>query len=121
MPTITSVDNWIRENVLDSQAWNNNTDQIGVAFAQAVRNLNRWYPSIELTDELVSYQSIWELQALDPVLKYQKHGIKHISESGDRIEYNQRDKVAPDVRDILGAPSFETAEETVILEGGMLL
>jgi hypothetical protein len=121
MPTITSVDNWIRENVLDNQAWNNNTEQIGVAFAQAVRNLTRWYPTVELTDELVSYQSIWELQALDPVLKYQKHGVRAISEGNDRIDYLTRDKVAPDVRDILGAPSYETAEETIILEGGMLL
>ena len=121
MPTISSVDEWIRNNVLDKQVWETNTEQIDVAFTQATRNLIRWYPTIELTDELVSYQSIWELQALDPVLKYQKHGIKHISESGDRIEYNQRDKVAPDVREILGAPSFETAEETVVLEGGMLI
>lgn len=121
MPTIISVDEWIRNNVLDKQVWEINTEQIDVAFTQATRNLTRWYPSVELTDELVSYQSIWELQALDPVLKYQKHGVRAISEGNDRIDYLTRDKVAPDVRDILGAPSYETSEETVILEGGMLL
>ncbi|THE09945.1 hypothetical protein E1I69_20475 [Bacillus timonensis] len=60
---------------------------------------------------------------MDPVLKYQKQGLKHISEDGDRIEFGSRDRVAPDVRDILGAPLYEIEEEESkgTLDGGMLL
>lgn len=121
MITVDSVNTWIQSNILDSKAWDESTKQ-SIAVTQASRNLTRWYPDIEQTGEIVSYQVIWELQALDPVLKYQKHGLKHISESGDRIEYNTRDVVAPDVREILGDPSFELDEEiSFVLEGGSLL
>ncbi|MBO1515050.1 hypothetical protein [Metabacillus bambusae] len=121
MPTIETIDLWIQSNVLDTKAWDESTKQ-SIAVTQASRNINRWYPDIELTDEIVSYQVIWELQALDPVLKYQKQGLKHISESGERIEYNIRDVVAPEVREILGSPLFEQDEEVAfVLEGGTLL
>jgi len=120
MITVDSVNSWIQANVLDSKAWDESSKQ-QVAVTQAIRNLERWYPEVELNDELVAYQAIWELQGLDPVVKYQKQGIKHISEDGDRIEYDKRDKVSPEVREILGTPSFELEEETILLEGGMLL
>lgn len=121
MPTVESVNSWIQSNVLDSKAWDDSTKK-EIAINQASRNISRWFPDAELTDEITSYQAIWELQALDPVLKYQKQGLKHISESGDRIEYNTRDVVAPEVREILGAPSFEIDEEIAYaLEGGSLL
>ncbi|KYC94369.1 hypothetical protein B4102_3590 [Heyndrickxia sporothermodurans] len=122
MPTVESVNEWIQANVLDSKVWNDAVKK-EIAVIQASRNLQRWYPEVELTDEIVSYQAIWELQGLDPVLKYQKQGLKHISEDGDRIEFNTRDKVSPDVRDILGTPLYELEadEPTVILEGGMLI
>ncbi|MBU5214953.1 hypothetical protein [Heyndrickxia oleronia] len=122
MPTVESVNNWIQANVLDSKAWDEAVKK-DIAVIQASRNLKRWYPQVELTEEIVSYQSIWELQGLDPVLKFQKQGLKHISEDGDRIEFKTRDKVSPDVRDILGVPLYEIeeGEPTVILEGGMLV
>jgi hypothetical protein len=121
MPTFDSVDFWIQDNLLDTSTWDA-FEKKETAFIQANRNLTRWYPESELSDELLAYQCVWEVQGLDPVLKYQKQGIKAISEGSDRIDYSSRDKVAPEVREILGPPSYETAEtETVILESGRLL
>ena len=123
MITVESVTDWLLSNSLSFDEWDSwDSIKQGIAVTQAARNIKRWYPDIELTDEIVSLQAIWELQALDPVLKYQKHGIKHISEDGDRIEYNTRDVVAPEVREILGSPLFELNEEiSYTLEGGSLL
>ncbi|WP_141432419.1 hypothetical protein [Bacillus sp. 03113] len=120
MTTLEEVEVWIQSNVLDSKAWDDSTKK-EIAIKQASRNLSRWYPEIELTDEIVAYQSIWELQGLDPALKLQKQGVKSVSEGLDRIDYLERDKVAPDVREILGSPAYELIEETVILEGGSLI
>lgn len=121
MPTIDTVGAWILDNILDTAAWES-SDKQEIALNQASRNLMRWYPDVELSDELLSYQVIWELQGLDPVLKYGKQGIKAISEGSDRIDYLTRDKVAPDVRDILGSPAYEkTADEPVLLDAGRLV
>jgi hypothetical protein len=120
MPTIETVDAWIQVNILDSKAWDDSTKQ-QLAITQATRNLERWYPEVELTDEVVAHQAIWELQGTDPALKFQKQGVKSVSEGVDRIDYLTRDKVAPDVRDILGRPLFELEDDVVILEGGPLL
>ncbi|MFE8697977.1 hypothetical protein ACFYKT_16670 [Cytobacillus sp. FJAT-53684] len=122
MPTIESINTWIQANILDSKAWDDSSKK-DIAVVQAMRNIKRWFPEVVFSDEIISYQVIWELQGLDPVLKYGKQGIKHISESGDRIEYTTRDKVAPEVREILGVPLYELeeSEPSVILEGGMLL
>jgi hypothetical protein len=116
MPTFDEVYSWISQNVLDTDVWDKSTKQ-DLAVKQAKRNLSRWYPTAVLTTEVVAYQAIWELQGLDPVLKYQKHGIRAISEGEDRIDYLSRDRVAPEVRELLGAP----ADEIVTLEGGYLL
>jgi hypothetical protein len=120
MPTVETVAQWIQENVLDSSAWDNSTKQ-AVAVTQATRNLQRWYPDEEHTDEVVAYQAIWELQGIDPALKYQKHGVKSVADSGERIDYGDlmRDKVAPEVRDILGSPVDEY--EGAALYGGRLV
>jgi hypothetical protein len=120
MPTMETVYSWILENLLDSEAWEK-SEKPDLAFIQASRNLTRWYPEAELTDEVVAYQAIWEIQGLDPVLKYQKQGIRAISEGQDRIDYVTRDKVASEVREILGAPSYEQVETTVVLECGRLI
>ncbi len=121
MPTLETVDAWIRGNVLDRKAWDASAEK-EIAITQSTRNLVRWYPESELTDELVAYQAIWELQGMDPALKFQKQGVRSVSEGSDRIDYLSRDKVAPDVRDLLGPPAFELIEEApVILEGGRLL
>lgn len=121
MATLEDVEIWIQGNVLDRKAWEEFDDK-EIAINQATRNLTRWYKLMEMTDEIVSYQTIWEIQGLDPVLKYGKQGIRSISEGEDRIDYLTRDKVAPDVRDILGTPSYELLEEApVILEGGRLI
>ncbi|WP_172369568.1 hypothetical protein [Sporosarcina jiandibaonis] len=109
MPTVEEVSVWIALNVLDSQAWDDATKK-DLAVVQASRNLSRWYPEIELTTDVVSFQAIWELQGLDPALKYQKQGVKAVTDSGERIDYVHRDKVAPDVRDLLGPP-FDELEE----------
>lgn len=121
MPTLEEVEIWIQSNVLDRKAWEDSTEK-AIAVIQASRNLTRRYPDKELTDEVVAHQAIWELQGLDPALKYGKQGIKAISEGQDRIDYQNRDKVAPEAREILGAPSLELVEEApVVLEGGILL
>jgi hypothetical protein len=121
MPTLESADVWIKTNVLNSKAWNDSTKK-ELAVIQATRNLERWYPEVELTDETVSYQAIWEIEGTDPALKFQRQGVRSVSEGEDRIDYLTRDIVAPEVREILGAPSFELTEEIpVTLEGGQLL
>lgn len=125
MPTVETVNVWIALNILDSQAWDEAVKK-DLAVVQASRNLVRWYPEEPLTDETVAYQSIWELQGLDPALKYQKQGVKAVTDSGERIDYSKRDKVSPDVRDLLGVPIFELAasEEDEVLPpqfGGSLL
>ncbi|KAB2335082.1 hypothetical protein [Bacillus mesophilum] len=123
MPTVESVDAWIRFNVLDSQAWTS-SERKYVAFVQANRTLSRSYSEAALTDELIAYQAIWELQGLDPALKYQKQGVKSVSDGSDRIDYNPRDVIAPDVRMILGTPLYEIEEEeesSPPLFGGTLL
>jgi hypothetical protein len=118
MPTLESVDVWIKANVLDSKAWDDSTKK-ELAVIQATRNLERWYPEVELTDEVISFQAIWEIQGMDPTLKFQKQGVRSISEGEDRIDYLSRDKAAPEVKEILGVPSYELSE--VYLEGGCLL
>jgi hypothetical protein len=118
MPTLESVDPWIKANVLDSKAWDDSNKK-ELAVTQATRNLERWYLEVELTDEVISYQAIWEIQGMDPALKFQKQGVRSVSEGEDRIDYLTRDKVAPEVREILGVPSYEFAG--VYLEGGCLL
>lgn len=121
MPTVDEINAWIQSNVLDSQVWDK-SEKKEVAIVQAERNLKRWYPEVELSNEVLSYQVIWELQGVDPAIKYQKQGVKMLDDSGERIDYGDRtrDVVSPEVREILGTPLFER-EETVILEGGILL
>ncbi|MDW0113767.1 hypothetical protein QT711_11265 [Sporosarcina saromensis] len=125
MPTVLEIDAWIAANVLDSEAWDK-AEKKDLAVVQATRNLSRWYPKVELTDEHIAYQAIWELQGLDPALKYQKQGVKAVTDNGERIDYVSRSKVAPDVRDLLGVPLFEieekeTEEESPPQFGGALL
>jgi hypothetical protein len=116
MPTVETVDAWIRDNVLDSKPWDESQKQ-QLAVTQAIRNLELWYPDDELNDEVVALQAIWEIKGTDPALKFQRQGVKAVSEGSDRIDYTVRDKVAPDVRGVLGAPD----DEKVMLEGGALL
>lgn len=122
MPTLEEIEVWIQSNILDTKPWDDAAKK-EIAVVQSTRNLERWYPGIELTTEIVAYQSIWELQGLDPALKLQKQGVKSVSEGADRIDYLKRDRVAPEVREILGAPLYEQeeSEPTVILEGGSLI
>ncbi len=115
---VSSVAMWIDENMLDKTAWTE-AERPDIAVTQSIRNLNRWYPGVELTDEIVAYQSIWELQGLDPALKFQKQGVKSIRERGDEINYGDRDKVSPEVKELLGAPQDKS--EYVPLFGGELL
>lgn len=107
------VGDWITDNLLDTEAWERATEQRqSVAVKQAERVLSRWYPDAELTAELVAYQSVWELQGLDPALKYQKHNVKSVSDNGESVSYkdDERPVVAPDVRDLLGLTIDELAE-----------
>lgn len=122
MPTMQSVEDWILANVLESQVWIDFV-QKNIAVVQASRNLIRWYPEVELTDEVVAFQAIWEIQGLDPALKYQKQGVKAVTDNGERIDYLSRAKVSPDVRDLLGPPFYELEEEIEIPDqyGGALL
>ncbi|MGI2294173.1 hypothetical protein [Paenibacillus sp. GXUN7292] len=108
-----AVNDWISENLLDTEAWQRSSEQRqSVAVKQAERVLARWYPEVELTTELVAYQSVWELQGIDPALKYQKHNVKTVADNGETVSYKdgERPVVAPDVRELLGATAEELAE-----------
>lgn len=106
---------WITANMLDTEAWDRAADQKQtVAVVQAERNLARWYPDISpIAVSIVAFQTVWELQGVDPALKYQKHNVKTVSDNGESISYKdgERPSVAPDVRDLLGPTADELAEE----------
>ena len=108
------VGEWIADNLLDSEPWVRASEQKqSVAVTQAVRNLSRWYPDVELTDEVVAYQAIWELYGVDPVLKYQRHAVKSLGDNGETISYKEKEErpvVAPDVRELLGPTADEIAD-----------
>lgn len=118
MPTVESVDVWIQANILDSSVWDDSPKQ-SLAVTQAIRNLQRWYPEAEVTDELTAYQAIWELQGLDPVLKYQKQGVKSLRERGEGVDYLERDNIAPEVKELLREPLGRS--DNIPLFGGELL
>jgi hypothetical protein len=116
MASIEEVSDYITNNILDSSAWDKAIQPMQEkAVATAERNLSLWYPSTSLTVDVVAGQAIWELQGLDPALKLQKQGVKSVGSDGESITYRSRDKIAPDVREVLGNPSDER------LQGGVLL
>lgn len=119
------VGDWIAVNLLDSEPWVRASEQKqAVAVTQAVRNLSRWYPAVELTDEVVAYQAIWELYGVDPVLKYQRHAVKSLGDNGETISYKEKEErplVAPDVRELLGPTAEEIAASTALQYGGALI
>ncbi|NUU62695.1 hypothetical protein [Paenibacillus agri] len=127
MLTTDEVSTWIADNVLDTAAWDKLPLKQPLAIKQAERNLTRWYPTVVLTVELVSLQAIWEMEGLDPALKYQKHSVKSVNDNGEGVTYSGiRDVVAPDVRDLLGKTASEIAEEeaaggTDLQYGGSLI
>lgn len=112
MFTTEEVNAWIAINVLDSEAWDK-AKKPAVAVTQAERNLARWYPAVVLTLPMVAIQAIWELQGIDPALKYQKHNVKTVTDNGESVSYKdgERPAVAPDVRDMLGPTAEELEEE----------
>lgn len=109
------VDAWIALNMLDTDAWDRATEQKqAVAVVQAERNLARWYPDINpMAVSIIAFQAVWELQGIDPVLKYQKHNVKMVSDNGESISYKdgERSDVAPNVRELLGPTADELAEQ----------
>ncbi|CAM3706357.1 hypothetical protein COLU111180_04115 [Cohnella lubricantis] len=123
------VADWIADNLLDSDAWDRaNEQKQAVAVKQAERNLARWYPAAALDVSLIAYQAVWELQGVDPALKFQRHNVKTITDNGESISYKDgvRDSVAPDVRQLLGATADEIASGeaengSTPLYGGVLL
>jgi len=124
MFTSTEIGAWIDANLLDSDAWDRSEKQ-AVAVIQAERNLGRWYPDETLSVDVVSFQTIWELQGVDPALKFQKHNVKAVTDEGEQVSYKDgmRDIVAPDVRDLLGSTAEEIAAEssTALQYGGCLI
>lgn len=121
MPTLESITLWIANNLLDSDAWDK-SEKKQLAITQATRNLTNWYPEVILNDEHVSHQTVWEIQGLDPALKYQKQGVRAVSDAGERIDYLERSKVSPEVYDLIGAPAFELVDsESPLQFGGYLL
>ena len=122
-----TVDAWITDNLLDSDIWKRASEtKQTVAVRQAERNLSRWYPGATLTVEIVAYQAVWELYGVDPVLKYQRHSVKTLQDSGETVTYKdgERSPVAPDVRSLLGPTADEIAEaeaESPPQFGGMLV
>ncbi|REK67999.1 MAG: hypothetical protein C6P35_03245 [Cohnella sp.] len=109
------VADWIAANLLDTDAWDRASEQKqAVAVVQAERNLARWYPDKSpFPVEVVALQAVWELQGVDPALKYQKHNVKTISDNGESVTYKdgERPAVAPDVREMLGPTADELAEQ----------
>ncbi|GBG09508.1 hypothetical protein PAT3040_04158 [Paenibacillus agaridevorans] len=109
-----TVNDWIVDNMLDSEAWLRAGEQKqSVAVKQAERKLALWYPEYELVVAVVTYQALWELQGVDPALKYQKHNVKTVTDNGESVSYKdgERDVVAPDVRALLGPTADELAEQ----------
>lgn len=126
MPTPQEVGSWIADNLLDSDPWDRASEQKqAVAVTQAARNLSRWYPDAELTTEIVAYQAIWELYGVDPVLKYQRHAVKSLGDSGESITYKDKDErpiVAPEVSRLLGPTADDIADdESQMQYGGALI
>jgi len=109
------VADWIADNLLDSDIWDRASEhKQTVAVRQAERNLVRWYPDVELTVEIVAYQAVWELYGVDPVLKYQRHAVKSLSDNGESVTYKDKEErpaVAPEVRSLLGPTADELAED----------
>ncbi|MEC1714758.1 hypothetical protein [Schinkia azotoformans] len=117
MPTLIEVEEWIQTNVLDTTEWDK-SQRKEVAVIQAERNLTRWYPEAELLVEHIALQSIWEVEGLNPALKFQKHGVQSVSDSGEGITYKaERSKAHPEIIDALGEP-FDGYSAP--LEGGVL-
>jgi len=107
------VGNWIAANLLDTDAWDRAEEaKQSVAVVQAERNLSRWYPDTELVVAVVAYQVVWELQGIDPALKYLKHNVKTVKDGEESVTYKdgERPVVSPDVRELLGATVDELAE-----------
>lgn len=108
------VAHWIATNLLDAEAWERASEQKqSVAVTQAERKLSQWYPKINpMAVSIIAFQSVWELQGLDPALKYQKHNVKTVSDKGESISYKDgvRPEVAPEVRELLGATAHELSE-----------
>lgn len=106
---------WIESNMLDTESWDRATDQKQtIAVVQAERNLSHWYPNISpMAVSIVAFQTVWELQGIDPALKYQKHNVKTVSDNGESISYKdgERPEVAPDVWALLGPTADELAEK----------
>lgn len=109
------VADWIAANMLDTDAWDRTSEQKqAVAVVQAERNLTRWYPEISpMAVSIVAFQAVWELQGIDPALKYLKHNVKSITDNGESVSYKdgERPEVAPDVRELLGPTADEIAAE----------
>lgn len=109
------VADWIAANLLDTDAWDRASEQKqSVAIVQAERNLARWYPEINpMAVSIVAFQAVWELQGIDPALKYLKHNVKTITDNGESVSYKdgERPVVAPDVRELLGPTADEIAAE----------
>jgi len=109
------VADWIAESLLASDVLDRASEQKQtVAVRQAERNLARWYPDVELTVEIVAYQAVWELYGVDPVLKYQRHAVKSLSDNGESVTYKDKEErpaVAPEVRSLLGPTADELAED----------
>jgi hypothetical protein len=109
-----TVNDWILDNMLDSEAWlRTGEEKQSVAVRQSERNIARWYPGHELVVAIVAFQAVWELQGIDPALKYQKHNVKTVTDNGESVSYKdgERDVVAPDVRALLGPTADELAEQ----------
>jgi hypothetical protein len=130
MPTPQEVGDWIASNLLDSEAWDKATEQKrAVAVVQAARNLSRWYPNKnDFSVEIFALQAVWELQGIDPALKYQKHNVKTVTDTGESVTYKdgERPIVAPDVRAMLGPTADELTEKEAEQEalrqfGGVLV
>jgi hypothetical protein len=107
------VADWIAANMLDTEAWDRASEQRQtVAVVQAERNLTRWYPEISpMAVSIIAFQAVWELQGIDPALKYLKHNVKTITDNGESVSYKdgERPAVAPDVRELLGPTADEMA------------
>lgn len=124
MPTLESIDQWIKENLLEADVWVAFENK-PVAFIQTVRHLNAWYPDADLTVPVIAYQALWEIKGLDPVLKYSGQGVRSLTDNQERVDYGDyvRQKISPEVLDLLGPPIDEKTEASIVpqLFGGRLI
>lgn len=96
MDTVNQVNEFISENILHSEVWDNATDiQRKKAVNQSTRSLLRIlkskYPTDEIPIDHIAEQCLWILK-IDDMVQRSEMGAKYINVDGISISYSQKDR-----------------------------